>query len=126
MVKTGEFDTNVMPRLTEPANGRTRCWCAGIILVLVCTLTVSVATRYVSSHSSSAATARTLQKATSAEPSRLRLIKGAASWAPPLLVSEVHQSPVYYPRSVAFGPSIPSIYLEDNLYNRPPPVFLSL
>jgi hypothetical protein len=86
----------------------------------VAALAVSVATRYCSVQNSSYS-AKTLHKQSAPEQGRQRLTKNAAAWIPQVMQSGVMQAPTSYPRIASAGPPIPSVLLETNLYNRPPP-----
>ena len=100
---------------------RSRRWCALVVLLVVCSLTASVATRYSFSRSSSDDRVTKVQKHLSPEPGRQRLLKNAATWIPPVVVSAVFEAPSSYARIAPAGPPIPSRFFEESLYNRPPP-----
>ncbi len=110
-----------MLRLNEPEDLRCVRWCTVVVLVAVCALTVSVATRYCYSAGSSTYAGNTLHKRTSPEQTRQRLTKNAAKWVPPVVRVVVLQVPSSYPRIAPAGPPIPSLLFEEKLYNRPPP-----
>ena len=100
--------------------GRKR-FCTAIVLVAVCALTVSVATRYGSAVVSDTTTV--VQKHTSWEPSLQRLLNNAATWIPPAVEAAVLQTPRYSPDVAPSGPkSLSSVLLESDLFNRPPPI----
>jgi hypothetical protein len=100
--------------------GRKR-FCTGIVLVAVCALTVSVATRYGSALVSDSVT-KVVQKQTSWEPSLQRLLNNAATWVPPVVESAVLQTPRYSPEVIPSGPqTFSNLLLESDLFNRPPP-----
>jgi hypothetical protein len=92
-----------------------------VVLAAVCSLTVSVATRYSSPLDASSPTMRTLQTHTTGDAKGQRLAKNAANWMPPLVCFDILRSPSFYPRIVPEGPRAPKLLLEENLYNRPPP-----
>lgn len=96
-------------------------WCALMVLLAVCSLAISVATRYSSSEPSSTYTSRDLHKCSAREAGRQRLTKDGATWFPPLFCSAVLQTPTFYPRFAPAGPPIPGLPFEKSLYNRPPP-----
>lgn len=121
MVEATQLVTTEMVRLTNPESPRCRRWCALVILLAVCSLAASVATRYCSTQSASASAGKTLHTHSSAEPSRQRLTKNAANWMPPIVRSVALQAPSSYPRIAPAGPPIPNLVLENSLYNRPPP-----
>jgi hypothetical protein len=92
-----------------------------VVLVAVFSLTLSVATRYSSPYAAPLLTVKTLQNHTYPEAKRQRLAKDAADWVPPVTCIDGLCEPNYYPRIAPAGPPIPTLVLEDNLYNRPPP-----
>jgi len=111
-----------MLRLTNPKTFRNKRWCAVLILVAACALAVSLATRYTAPPIASASTTTTVRKQVSPEPSWQRLIKNAATWFPPVVGYAVLQYPRSYSRVVPETPPARDLFLEQNLYNRPPPV----
>lgn len=111
-----------MLALTNCEDSRQRCWCAALILFAICTLTVSVATRY-NVIPGLRGSACSLQKHSSPETSRQRLMKSAATWVPPVVCSAVLVAPSAYPRLAPAAPPIPVLFFEESLYNRPPPDF---
>jgi len=110
-----------MLQLTNVENSWRRRWCAVLVVFAVCSLTISVATRYHSYPSACKNTDTAVQKHASPEPKRQRLIKDASAWTPPVICPVVFQAPRSYPRVAPAGPPIPSLLFEENLYNRPPP-----
>ncbi len=124
MLKASKPHKQGMVSLTNHENGRCARWCALVILLAVCSLTISVATRYNSSANLSPSAAKSLQRHTLQEPGRQRLTKIAPNWMP-VFSSSVLQAPSAYPRIAPAGPPIPRLSFESNLYNRPPPPSLS-
>jgi hypothetical protein len=116
----GSFKREML-RLTNLEDSRSRGWSALVVLLVVCSLTASVATRYSFFRGSSDDTVTRVQKHVSPEPSRQRLMKNAATWIPPVVVSALFEAPGSYPRVAPAGPPIPSLFFEKSLYNRPPP-----
>ncbi len=110
-----------MLTLTNRHDARPARWVAALILAAVCALTVSVATRYGYS-ASATGPATSIQKQASAQPSRQRLLKNAATWVPPVVCTAILESPSSYPRIAPAAPPIPGLLFESQLYNRPPPV----
>jgi hypothetical protein len=98
-----------------------RMFCAIIVFVAVTSLAASVATRYCSPQGSSYSV-KSLHKPFSPEQSRQRLTKSTANWMPQAMQEINLQAPISYPRIAPAGPPLPSVILETNLYNRPPPV----
>ena len=109
-----------MLALTNRKDSRPSRWVAALILAAVCALTVSVTTRYGFS-ASATGPAASVQKHASAQPSRQRLLKNAATWVPPVVCTSVLKAPSSYPRIAPAAPPIPSLLFENQLYNRPPP-----
>jgi hypothetical protein len=94
-----------------------------VVLVAVFSLALSVATRYSTPCAAPLLTVRTLQNHTYPEAKRQRLAKDAADWTPPVTRIDGLCEPNFYPRIAPAGPPIPTLVLEDSLYNRPPPPF---
>ena len=103
-----------------------RRWWAAIVLIAICSLALSVATRYTSIRTDSTASVTKVQKHVAPEPRRPRLLKTAATLMPPPIGRVVLQAPSSYPSIVSAGLPIPGVLLEEKLYNRPPPSFLRL
>jgi hypothetical protein len=96
-------------------------WCAMVVLVAVCALTVSVTTRFTSSEKSPASAATSVYRHFSPENIRQRLTRDAATWLPPVIASAVLQLPAASPQVAPSGPLTPNSVFATNLYNRPPP-----
>ncbi len=105
---------------------RRKTWCAVVVFAAVCSLSVSVATRYSSSWDVSSPTVKTLQAQTTPEWKRQRLAKDAVNWVPPLVCFDVFRSPSSYRQVGPAEPATPNILLEESLFNRPPPTSESL
>jgi hypothetical protein len=52
---------------------------------------------------------------------RQHMDRDAVRWAAPVAKIVVSQAPTFYPRVAPAGPPHPTLLLEENLYNRPPP-----
>lgn len=105
---------------------RQKNWCAVIVLLAVCSLTISVATRYslpldVSSHS-----VKQVQTNHSLDAKRQRLTKNAANWVPPILGPWISLAPAFHPSIELARPPVASLFFEKSLYNRPPPALIFL
>ncbi len=87
----------------------------------VCSLTLSLATRYYFPIDGSSHTVKTFKTSVSPEANRQRLNKNAANWLPPVLVFTDLEAPNFYPKFAPAGPPIPNLFFEESLYNRPPP-----
>lgn len=97
-----------------------------VVLVAVFSLALSVATRYSTPCDAPLPTVKTVHNHTYPESKRQRLVKDAANWMPPATCVDGLCAPNYYPRIAPAGPPIPTLVLEEKLYNRPPPSFQSL
>lgn len=53
---------------------------------------------------------------------RQHMDRDSVRWAAPVAKVVVSQAPAFYPRVAPTGPPLPILLLEQNLYNRPPPV----
>lgn len=113
-----------MLRITDLAYPGRKRLCTAIVLVAVCALTVSVATRYDSALSPDSRIA-SLQKDCSWEPGLQRLLNNAATWIPPVVGAAIFYSPAYYREVTPSQPTVASVLLERIHYNRPPPYFTS-
>lgn len=114
-----------MLRFTELAHPGRKRWCTAIVLIAVCALTVSVATRYGAPVASDAKVS-VLQSQSPWEPGIQRLLNNAATWIPPVIISVLLQDPGFYPHVAPSRTIFPSVLLESDLYNRPPPTSISL
>src|ERR1700678_4467801 len=81
-------------------------WCALVVLVAVCSLTVSLATRYTLPVDSSASSIRTVASHAATYQTQ-RLVK-ATNWVAPALCSAVFQPTTSYPRIADVAPLIPT------------------
>ena len=110
-----------MLRLTYLRHPGRRRWCTAVILIAVCTLTLSVATRYGFCGNTANESVTTIQNHESWTPGLQRLLDNAATWIPPVVGSAIFEDPDSYPHVAPSGPTVSSVSLEKNLYNRPPP-----
>ena len=106
---------------TNPNGSGIKRWWALMVLLAVCSLAVSVATRYTSVPAGPDGATTTVSNHAAPEPGRQRLLQNAATWIPPLICPIVFQVPLSYSREVPVSPDLPNLLLEENLYNRPPP-----
>ena len=95
-------------------------WCLAVVLVAICALTVSVATRYCSVHAAVSSKV-TVQKRLLPERSRQRLLKNPLAWQPLLVASAMVWEPAFYAGLVPSRPAIATFLFDPCLYNRPPP-----
>jgi hypothetical protein len=110
-----------MPKRTYFDDRRRHHWSAVMVLAIVCSLTVSVVTRYSTAWNASSSTVKTVQTHSNEEPKRQRLAKDAADWIAPAIYFAGLRPPIFCPRISAARPSIAKFLLDDGLYNRPPP-----
>lgn len=92
-------------------------WRVFIIILAICGLTVSLATRTFRlkiSHRVSVTSADT-------QAMRQHLNRDAARWVPPIPIFAALQVPAFYPYVAPAGPPLASILFDKSLYNRPPP-----
>jgi len=97
-----------------------------LVLVAVCSLAISVATRYCSPEYSSPGKTSVAHKHATPEQSRQRLTKSTANWLPPVVEQAILGTPTEYQAMLPAVAPICSRFLAKDLYNRPPPSFLSI
>jgi hypothetical protein len=110
-----------MLRLTDSTDSRRWRWCSVVVLVAAISLTVSLATRYGASQGLSPSSVTAVQRVSSLEPVRQRLLKNAATWMPPVICAAILDVPKPRPRIILPSPRIVETFFEKNSYNRPPP-----
>jgi hypothetical protein len=101
-------------------NRRHQFWCAVVVVLAVCSLTVSVTTRYCSP-GGSISVATTLHNFASIEHGRQRLLKYAPLWGPPVVRCAMFGGPISSPHLAPASPPILDAICDKCLYNRPPP-----
>jgi hypothetical protein len=89
-----------------------------VVVLAICGLTVSLATRTFRTKFSTGA----IVKSISGQPVRQHMDSDAAKWVPPVSTLTVLEVPVFYPRFAPAGPPLPRLYFEESLSNRPPPL----
>ena len=95
-----------------------RRWEVAVVVIAICGLTVSLATRTFRTRVSTGAIVKTI----SGQPVRQHMDSDAAKWVPPVSMLTVLEVPVFYPRFAPAGPPLPRLYFEESLSNRPPPI----
>jgi hypothetical protein len=95
-------------------------WSAVLILVAVCSLTISLATRY-NDCASAPGIGVTHVTIHSATQKRQHLDKDAARWVTPVGRFAILEVSSFYPRFAPSGPPVHAFLLDERLYNRPPP-----
>jgi hypothetical protein len=96
--------------------------CAAVVLLAVCSLTMSLATRYGALWGNPCHTVRTVQTHASTDAKKQRLAKKAVNWIPPVVCFWVLQATNFDSRIALAGPRVIPLLLEESLYNRPPPI----
>jgi hypothetical protein len=92
-------------------------WYVVVIILAICGLTTSLATRtfrLTLSHTS------TVQSG-STQAIRQHMDRDAANWVSPVPVTTTLPVPVFYPRFAPAGPPMPTVLFDESLSNRPPP-----
>src|SRR5271165_1134041 len=92
-------------------------WRVLVIVLAICGLTVSLATRTFRLTIPHGVTAQSADS----HAVRQHMARDAAQWAPPVPILSTLQAPVFYPRVAPAGPPIPSVLFDESLSNRPPP-----
>jgi hypothetical protein len=121
MLEANQEPTGEMLSLANRKNGRCARWCAFVVLMAVCSLAISVATRYSSPETAPATSAKASRCSSLQEHGRQRLTKDAADWIPPVIVSWALEKPASYPPVVAEKPAAANPSFASVLFYRPPP-----
>ena len=98
-------------------NHQHRRWRVFVIVLAICALTVSLATRtfrltFPQTHTAQSG---------AAQATRQHLDRDAATWVPPVPILTTLQAAAFYPRVAPGGPPLPSVLFDESLSNRPPP-----
>jgi hypothetical protein len=88
-----------------------------VIILAICGLTVSLATRTFRLTIPQGVTAQSAHS----HAMRQHMDRDAAPWAPPAPTLTTLQAPVFYPRVAPSAPPISSVPFDESLSNRPPP-----
>ncbi len=92
-------------------------WRILVIVLALCGLTVSLATRTFRLTIPHGVTA----ESTDSQAKRQHMNRDAVQWAPPVPILDTLQVPVFSPRVAPTGRPIPSVLFDESLFNRPPP-----
>jgi hypothetical protein len=92
-------------------------WRWALVGVVMFSLFVTLATRTFDETTSNSTTIQS----SSLQAMRQHMDRDAIRWAAPVAMLAVAQAPTFYPRVAPTGPPLPTLLLEENLYNRPPP-----
>jgi heme/copper-type cytochrome/quinol oxidase subunit 2 len=101
----------------DVAVGSVPWWRWALVSVVMFSLVVTVATRtfhVTISHSTTA-------QSNSPQAMRQHMDRDAVRWAVPVATLAVAQAPTFYPRVAPTGPVLPTLLIEETLYNLPPP-----
>jgi hypothetical protein len=94
-----------------------RFWRLALVSVVLLSLVFSLATRTFSDTTSNSTTVQS----SSLQAMRQHMDRDAVRWTAPVAKIAVAQAPTFYPRVAPAGPPLPTLLIEENLYNRPPP-----
>jgi hypothetical protein len=111
-------------RKTKPQDvviGSVPRWGWALVGLVLFALVISLATRTFHNTGSSAATVQSF----SPQAVRQHMDRDAVRWTAPVIIMAFAQAPAPYPRVAAAGPPLPTLLLEEKLYNRPPPKLLN-
>jgi hypothetical protein len=101
---------------TQVEGCRARWWRWALTALVLLSLVVALATRFQITVQDTV----TVQSSAS-RAMRQHMNQDAVRWVVPLLQLTVLQAPTFHPHVVPGGPFLPSLSVEENLYNRPPP-----
>ena len=110
-----------MLRLIHPDTPSRKICSTLLVLVAVCSLAVSVTTRYGASEYSSFSKAHVVHQRSSSEPSRQRLTQVTANWLSPVISYEMLDLPAEHSSLTPIEHPAVTAFLDESLYNRPPP-----
>jgi len=104
-----------------------RCWIA-VVLLAVCSITISVTTRYTVPGKAGDSKVTTVRNHLDfdTEQVRQRLLNNAASWMPPVVGSAILGQNKTFDPIILAGPPASRQFFEQSLFNRPPPAGPSL
>ena len=102
-----------------------RGWRGALVAIAICSLTLSVATRFWATGSSQSTVVKSIERRV-AEPKRQHLDRDAARWVSPSIDFSSVELPAVETRLAPAGPLLPKHVFSDSLYNRPPPSSLFL
>jgi hypothetical protein len=97
-----------------------RGWRGVLIVIAICSLTLSVATRFWASSTSQSKIVKSVDQR-SVEPKRQHLNKDATRWVAPLVDFSIFVPAAIETSLALSGPVLPKHVFSESLYNRPPP-----
>jgi hypothetical protein len=92
-------------------------WRWALISFVMLSLVVTLATRTFHDTTSLSTTVQS----SSLQAMRQHMDRDAVRWAAPVATLVVAEAPTFYPLVAPAGPPLPTLLLDENLYNRPPP-----
>jgi hypothetical protein len=92
-------------------------WRVFIIVVAICGLSVSLATRTFRLK----ITYGVSVVSGDAHAMRQHMVRDAVRWVPPVPLFTAFEVPTFYPLVAPAGPPLATVLFEEKLYNRPPP-----
>ena len=117
--KQGLFPEGAMELLRHRRVGEHR-WQSVLIVIAICSLTFSVATRFWTPCTSQSHTVKSADRRP-AEPKRQHLDRDATRWIAPSANFSIIEPGTIEIRLAPAGPLLPKHLFIDSLYNRPPP-----
>jgi len=98
-------------------------WWIAVVLLAVCSIAISVATRYCVPGKAADSKVTTVRNHvdTETEQGRQRLLNNAISWMPPVVGSAMLDQNNSFNPIVLARPPAPRQFFEQSLFNRPPP-----
>jgi hypothetical protein len=93
-------------------------WRLFVVVLAICGLTVSVATR---TFRLTVPHGTNTVRSNSPHAMRQHLDRDAAKWVPPIPVLTTLKAPIFYPNVAPAVSPLPSVLFDKTLYNRPPP-----
>ena len=97
-----------------------RGWRGALIVIAICSLTLSVATRFWAPSTSQSHIVKSIDQR-SVDPKRQHLNKDATRWVAPLIDFSILAPAAIETRLAPTGPILPKHVFSESLYNRPPP-----
>lgn len=101
----------------QTVNSQRLRWYALVVLLAICALTTSLATRTFRLHCSHTR----IVNADSGRAIRQHMDRDSVRLVAPVPVLTTLQAPTFYPHVAPAGPPVPGLFFDESLYNRPPP-----
>src|ERR1700746_2938690 len=110
-----------MPRRLHFGKQLRISWLAVVVLAAVCSLTISLATRYSYSAGISSLNVESAHAHPSPDSKGQRLTKNGAAWVAPVFGHLALRAPSFYSFITRPEAPAPNFLLEENFFTRPPP-----